>query len=151
MKGWVVDTYYGYKTEKADDGTLILKPDAASGAEGLYQIPVIRYSSDDYGTYRVTITPTYSKIFDRNKDQYNEYDFYLDAVRVYSPAKADEIQVIQEAYVQDGEYNPEYKEIREIVVNAGSFEEPHTKVYVDGYGEATWENYRDVGPSMNYI
>ena len=151
VKGWVVDTYYGYKTEKADDGTLILKPDAASGAEGLYQIPVIRYSSDDYGTYRVTITPTYSKIFDRNKDQYNEYDFYLDAVRVYSPAKADEIQVIQEAYVQDGEYNPEYKEIREIVVNAGSFEEPHTKVYVDGYGEATWENYRDVGPSMNYI
>lgn len=147
VKGWVVDTYYGYKTEEADDGTLILKPDAASGAEGLYQIPVIRYSSDDYGTYRVTITPTYSKIFDRNKDQYNEYDFYLDAVRVYSPAKADEIQVIQEAYVQDGEYNPEYKEIREIVVNAGSFEEPHTNVYVDGYGKATWENYRDVGPS----
>ncbi len=158
VKSWIVDTYYGYKVEKNKEGDLVWVPDPSSGEEALYQLPVIRYNAEDdkkddetdfeaYGRYRVTITPNYSVLFDRNKDKANSYNFYLDAVRIYSPADSDEIQSIKEVYVQDGEYAPEYQEVRDIVIEAGEFEEPSTNVYVDGCPEATWENYRDVGPS----
>ncbi len=156
VKSWIVDTYYGYKVKQNEQGKLVWVPDPSSGEEALYQLPVIRYNAEDegetgseaYGRYKVTITPNYSILFDRNKkDEANSYNFYLDAVRIYGPADSDKIQSIEEVYVQDGEYAPEYQEVRDIVIKAGKFEEPSTDVYVDGWPKATWENYRDVGPS----
>src|SRR5699024_1032744 len=77
------------------------------------------------------------------------YDFYLDAVRIYSPANADtekNNEVIKEAYIQDKEYSPVYKEIRSIIIENKKFEEPSTEVYIDGIPKATWSDYKEAGP-----
>ena len=160
IRAWIVDTYYGYDVKEDENGQFTWIPDPSKGKEALYQLPVIRYNAEDdkeegdtnfeaYGTYKVTITPMYSILFDRNKSEGVDkgYNFYLDAVRIYSPANLDKTQEIEDVYVQDGEYEPEYQEIRNIVIEAGKFEEPFTSVYIDGCSTATWENYRDVGPS----
>lgn len=160
IRAWIVDTYYGYDVKEDENGQFTWIPDPSKGKEALYQLPVIRYNAEDdkeegdtnfeaYGTYKVTITPMYSILFDRNKSEGVDkgYNFYLDAVRIYSPANLDKTQEIEDVYVQDGEYEPEYQEIRNIVIEAGKFEEPSTSVYIDGCPTATWENYRDVGPS----
>ena len=154
-KNWTVDTYYGYAIENDAEGNpeLVISPPKEDNT--LYQIPVIRFKDLDYGTYRVTITPTYSRFFDHNKKEEETYDFYLDAVRIYNPAGIDESlksEVIKDVYVQDGEYDPEYQEIRDIAlddlnVEDEKFRAPSTDVYIDGMSNANYKEYKDVGPS----
>lgn len=145
VKSWTVDTYYGYTAVKNKDGSITWKEIESEEESSLYQIPVIRAKDLEYGTYQVTVTPSYAKTFDHDGD--GSYDFYLDAVRVYAPANAEENAVIKEAYSQDGEYDPTYKEIRSIVIENEAFEEPSTEVYIDGIPEATWSDYKEAGPS----
>lgn len=145
VKSWTVDTYYGYTAVKNGDGSITWKEIESEEESSLYQIPVIRAKDLEYGTYQVTVTPSYAKTFDHDDD--GSYDFYLDAVRVYAPANAEENAVIKEAYSQDGEYDPTYKEIRSIVIENEAFEEPSTEVYIDGIPEATWSDYKEAGPS----
>lgn len=145
VKSWTVDTYYGYTAVKNGDGSITWKEIESEEESSLYQIPVIRAKDLEYGTYQVTVTPSYAKTFDHDDD--GSYDFYLDAVRVYTPANAEENAVIKEAYSQDGEYDPTYKEIRSIVIENEAFEEPSTEVYIDGIPEATWSDYKEAGPS----
>lgn len=148
IKTWIVDTYYGYSY---DTSTGEWNPEPPQGENALYQIPIIRYDELDYGTYKVTITPTYSAAFDHNKTQSQDasYNFYLDAVRIYGTANTgtDENKIIKEAYIADSEYTSTYQEVRDIIVEAGSFEEPSTEVYIDGIGKADWNLYKDAGPS----
>lgn len=154
-KNWTVDTYYGYAIENDAEGNpeLVISPPKEDNT--LYQIPVIRFKDLDYGTYRVTITPTYSRFFDHNKKEEETYDFYLDAVRIYNPVGIDESlksEVIKDVYVQDGEYDPEYQEIRDIAlddlnVEDEKFRAPSTDVYIDGMSNANYKEYKDVGPS----
>ena len=145
VKSWTVDTYYGYTAVKNEDGSITWKEIESEEESSLYQIPVIRAKDLEYGTYQVTVTPSYAKTFDHDDD--GSYDFYLDAVRVYAPANAEENAVIKEAYSQDGEYDPTYKEIRSIVIKNEAFEEPSTEVYIDGIPKATWSDYKEAGPS----
>ena len=107
----------------------------------MYQVPIICENGLEYGTYQVTITPKYSALFDHNKKQDTRasYDFYLDAVRIYESVDIESTEnVIIEAYKADEEYRPEYREIRDIVIEAGKFEEPSTNVYIDGLDSANW-------------
>lgn len=48
-----------------------------------FQIPVIRVMGLPYGTYTVTLKPTYSAAYDRVGD--GSYDFYFDGVRIHNP------------------------------------------------------------------
>ena len=129
---WVVDTYYGYNynTETGE-----WEVSAARGND-LYQIPVIK-SGDKmvYGTYTVTITPMYSSNYDHTGAE--EYDFYLDAIRVYDPANdgaSDE--TIKNAYVADNEGWPAYTELRNLVITANDFyadtEKKDGIIFIDG-------------------
>src|SRR5699024_1636251 len=101
VKSWTVDTYYGY-TITNDSGD-IQWVETTTGIS-LYQIPIIRAKDLPYGQYEVTVMPSYTQVFDHNKNNDGEkrgyYDFYLDAVRIYSPANADtekNNEVIKEA------------------------------------------------------
>lgn len=150
VKSWTVDTYYGY-TITNDSGD-IQWVETTTGIS-LYQIPIIRAKDLPYGQYEVTVMPSYTQVFDHNKNNDGEkrgyYDFYLDAVRIYSPANADtekNNEVIKEAYIQDKEYSPVYKEIRSIIIENKKFEEPSTEVYIDGIPKATWSDYKEAGP-----
>ena len=146
IKQWAVDTYYGYSY---DTSTGKWKVDPLEGENALYQIPVIRYSGLENATYKVTITPVYTSLFDHNKKQNieNSYNFYLDAVRIYNPANVEQNQIIKDVYKADAEYKSTFKEIRDIIVEAKEFEKPSTGVYIDGVGDADWELYKDAGPS----
>lgn len=146
IKEWIVDTYYGYRY---DTSAGKWKVDPSKGEDALYQIPVIRYSGLKYATYKVTITPVYSSLFDHNKEQNieNSYNFYLDAVRIYNPINVEQNQIIKDVYKADAEYKSTFKEIRDIIIEAKGFEEPSTEVYIDGVGDADWELYKDAGPS----
>ena len=147
IKSWTVDTYYGYTAKKNEDGSITWTDKTNETENSLYQLPVIRAQELSYGTYEVTITPSFTTIFDHNKNGY--YDFYLDAVRIYNPADTEkgENTAIKEAYTQDEEYKPKYEQIRSIVLKNGSFEKPSTAVYIDGIPEATWSDYKEAGPS----
>ena len=147
IKEWIVDTYYGYEY---DTTTGDWKIDPSKGESSLYQVPIICENGLEYGTYQVTITPKYSALFDHNKKQDTRasYDFYLDAVRIYESVDIESTEnVIIEAYKADEEYRPEYREIRDIVIEAGKFEEPSTNVYIDGLDSANWDLYKSAGPS----
>lgn len=156
VKSWIVDTYYGYTAEKEEDGSITWTDTTKETENSLYQLPVIRVQELPYGTYEVTIMPSFTKIFDHNKKGY--YDFYLDAVRIYNPVNVgieesvdnvdtEENMVIKEVYIQDQEYKPNYEQVRSIVLKNGSFEKPSTEVYIDGIPKATWSDYKEAGPS----
>lgn len=122
------------------------------GDNALYQIPVIHYTDLPYGTYTVTVTPKYS----RSRDPYyqadganNNYDFYLDGVRIYNPAG----DKLNSQYVKDGEGYAQFTEIRNMLLSANGLTaniEPATTgmVFVDGVGDkGTLKDYTNYGPN----
>lgn len=69
IRSWVVDTYYGYRFDTEKDEWVVDN----SVKTPLYQVPIIRSDDNskgplDYGTYKVTITLTYSSIIDNTDD-----------------------------------------------------------------------------------
>ncbi len=185
LKSIMVDTYYGYKHVKVlkldNNGNQIFengKPlyeyrwvPAAGGEEaGLYQVPVMKIKDLDYGKYKVVVTASYNFIFDHGQygekpDRFlkdttrtGEYDFYLDAIRIYDPANdgADN-DVIKNAYITDGEYMPEYKELRNILINdvkgfAVSGSNVEGAVFIDNAPDSekqtyTISEYKSYGPN----
>ena len=48
-----------------------------------YQIPIMKITGLPYGTYTVTLQPTYSSAYDRQGDE--SYDFIFDGVRIHNP------------------------------------------------------------------
>lgn len=120
------------------------------GDNALYQIPVIHYTELPYGTYTVTVTPKYS----RSRDPYyqadganNNYDFYLDGVRIYNPAG----DKLNSQYVKDGEGYAQFTEIRNMLLNASdlkaNIESQDGLVFMDGVGNGKLADYTKYGPN----
>lgn len=134
-KNFLVDNYYGYKYNVASSSWEIVKDDS----DTLYQIPVMKVDDLPYGEYQVTITVAYGDIFDH--DSTVGYSFWMDAVRVYDPM-GDKFD-----YTGDGEGYPQYIEIRNQLIEKGSFGEGTGAVFIDGTTEANVEAYRNGGPN----
>lgn len=116
----------------------------------LYQIPVIHYTDLPYGTYTVTVTPKYS----RSRDPYyqadganNNYDFYLDGVRIYNPAG----DKLNSQYVKDGEGYAQFTEIRNMLIAAKDLKSGTSAsgmVFVDGVRDTNEiTDYTNYGPN----
>ena len=159
-KTFLVDNYYGYVyRDTNNDGVKEWTPagNEEDGENPLYQVPVIKASGLDYGTYDVIITISYAEFFDHN--DYGWYNFYMDAVRIYDPANdGDGNQTIEDAYVADGEGWPEYFELRNLVLGRDdlnySSEDGNTSgagiVFIDNVGsvdEVDVADYKNYGPN----
>ena len=141
VQGVMANAYFGYKYnaeteeyEPADNGAI-------------YQVPVIKTRGLDYGTYTVVVAPRYNKSFDVANA--GNCKVYVDSVRIFDPMGEDN-ETANDAYMADGEYAPEYLNIRETIVqanNEGIFETLGlgSSVYLDG-GNADIENYLKNGP-----
>lgn len=186
VKSTVVDTYYGYKYAKVPvldrNGNQIIEdgkplytekwvPAESDTEDGLYQVPVIKWSTDTYGKYKVVITASYNWIFDHgqyggsrlpnnkaNATREGKYDFYLDAIRIYDPANGGaNNEDIKNAYIADGEYMPTFKELRNILIKdvkgfAADGSNVNGAVYIDNTSDSikntyTLNEYKDFGPN----
>lgn len=124
-------TYYDANKNVVTEDTGALEPAYAFGwivdksladDNALYQIPVIKVEGLDYGTYTVTITPMYSSKMDISKK--GEYDLYIDAIRIYDPAGVAGSSLpssISADYTTDKESNPDYLELRNMLIGADEF------------------------------
>lgn len=137
VKGTLVNNYYGYTCK---DGKWTTTPSGDNNA--LYQIPVIKISGLDYGTYKVVITASYATFADKTGD--GQYNFWLDAIRVYDPMGKNNA-----TYEQDSEGYPQYIKLRDELVKTGSSidAKPGTTVFIDGAAEATIAQYKNYGPN----
>ena len=149
VKGYIIDTYYGYNFV---DGEWVVD-ESADASNALYQVPVLKVENLPWGTYKAEIIPTYHKAYDDQyqEGEYNSYRFYLDAIRIYDPAKPDgeHYKEIEEVYEKDGENRPEFKEIRDILLNAKNTSAVTEigAVFVDGNGALTdIKDYEAYGP-----
>ncbi len=114
----------------------------------LYQIPVIKSPDLGYGTYTVTITPRFSNGFNHTAN--DNYDFYLDAIRVYNPAEKS--TTAEGVYIQDGEAYPEFIELRNQLLGQDAFDTTTDSVtgavFIDGFGTSgTISEYESYGPN----
>ena len=142
-----VNTYYGYTY--SEEGGWQVQEDP-TGA--LYQIPVIKIEGLEQKTYNVEIVPTYIAMYDQKDRGY--YNFYLDAIRIYDPANPDSEgnEIIKEAYQADGEYDSDFAELRNLLLNAGELTEESDAapgvVFVDGNkAEVDLSEYTSRGPN----
>lgn len=142
-----VNTYYGYTYSEEEGWQVQEDPTGA-----LYQIPVIKIEGLEQKTYDVEIVPTYIAMFDQKDRGY--YNFYLDAIRIYDPADPDSKgnEIIKEAYQADGEYDSDFAELRDLLLNAGELTEESGAasgvVFVDGnQAEVDLSDYASHGPN----
>ena len=154
---WTVNTYYGYTYDPnaaSDEDKWSLVGSGQAGDQ-LYQIPIVKSDKLAYGTYTVELLPTYAK----NQDVQNKgyYDLYIDAVRIYNPANpADEnYSKIEDIYEQDGEVNPQFMELRDLLIDASEAEDSSEEaeianegiVFIDGKAEdVNLSEYVSYGP-----
>ncbi len=140
---FVVDTYYGYAYQNGQWVTV----DSAD-PNALYQVPVMKVTGLDYGTYTVTIHVSYNSIFDHTGT--GSYNFYLDAIRIYDPT-GNQNSTANDAYVADGEGWPSYTELRNNLIDAATLsgsESVKGAVFIDGIGEtAVLADYVSYGPN----
>ena len=128
---YLVNNYYGYKQEGEQ---WVVDPTATNT---LYQIPVMKVSGLDYGTYTAVITVDYAKFFDKTND--NKYSFWLDAIRIYDPMGVDNA-----TYTKDNEGFPQYIKLHDAVkanitgANA---------LFIDGKDKAEISEYKNFGPN----
>ena len=83
-----------------------------------------------YGTYTVTIQVAYLNSMNHAGD--NCYSFWMDAVRIYNPTENSDAE---NAYDKDNEKDPDYKSIRDILVDANALTESTSAsgvVFIDG-------------------
>ncbi len=126
---YLVNNYYGYKQEGEQ---WVVDPTATNT---LYQIPVMKVSGLDYGTYTAVITVDYASFFDKTGD--NKYSFWLDAIRIYDPMGVDNA-----TYMKDNEGFPQYIKLHD-AVKAGATE----ALFIDGAAKATISEYKNFGPN----
>lgn len=134
VKSYIVNNYYGYKY---NDARKTWEVSNESGANALYQIPVMKITDLTYGEYTAIIKVSYGAAFDFTNS--NSYSFWLDAIRVYDPMgeNAD--------YAQDGEGWPQYIKLRTELKNSTA--DIKTSVFIDGKEEAGLEDYTNYGPN----
>lgn len=141
VSGYVVNNYYGYTYSETNGW----QTTTAGGDNAIYQVPVIKVSDLAYDQYTVKIMVGYSQYQDVAKK--GSYSFWLDAIRVYNPGGS----ALDNAYNLDREKNPDFVELRKVLLDANSFGTAGTAngaVFIDGKGEkATVEDYKNYGPN----
>ena len=169
----MVDTYYGYKQVSGDaDGNGTVEKDELvwvvdpESKDAIYQVPVIQVENLEYAKYKAVIEAVWEPMYD-NVAGSEDYEFYLDAIRIYNPAgttygdgqKTDIDKVVQDAYKADGEAWPSYIELRDKLLKAKSFDKVANDalatdmeglVFIDGdasVGNAQIEDYKNFGPN----
>ena len=121
-----------------------------SGTEdGLYQVPVISRTMNEYGTYKVVIEPRYSARQDMTGA--GEYKFYVDAVRIYNPVAPANIKgEVLNAYTADKELDVTYQSVRSLLIDRQEGGEATDGVaFLDLNGAADTidlAKYKDIGP-----
>lgn len=126
----IVNNYYGFRQD--ENGKWVVDPTAK---DTLYQIPVMKVSGLNYGTYTVVIGVDYLDVFDTADKGKNS--FWLDAIRIYDPMGVD-----NETYTKDDEGFPQYIKLRD-AVKVGE-----TKaLFIDGADNATISEYNNFGPN----
>ena len=134
VKGFFVNNYYGYKVE---GGKWVVDYNADNNA--LYQIPVMKVSGLEYGTYTVVVNVRYYNFQDVQHK--GSYSFWFDAIRIYDPAGT---TAINTDYTKDGEGYPQYLRLRdELVAGKASSK----VVFIDGGDVADISIYRNYGPN----
>ncbi len=134
VKGFFVNNYYGYKVE---GGKWVVDYNADNNA--LYQIPVMKVSGLEYGTYTVVVNVRYYDFQDVQNN--GSYSFWFDAIRIYDPAGT---TAINTDYTKDGEGYPQYLRLRdELVAGKASSK----VVFIDGGDVADISIYRNYGPN----
>ena len=140
VKSYIVDNYYGYKQEKDADGNVTWVVDK-NAKNALYQIPVMKINDLTYGEYTAVITVFYDGAF--NQTTSNQYNFWLDAIRVYNPMGTG--SDANANYVKDSEGYPQYIKLRD------SLAKDHTAtaeaVFIDGGANANIQTYANYGPN----
>lgn len=134
VKSYAVNNYYSYKQN--ENGQWVVSKD---GNNALYQIPVMKVSGLDYGEYTAVIRVAYSSFFDQTTK--NEYNFWLDAIRVYDPMGKDNA-----TYEQDNEGYPQYIKLHDSLVG-GTATAKDGSVFIDGADKATIDQYKNGGPN----
>ena len=135
VKGFFVNNYYGYKVD--ENGKWVVDYNADNNA--LYQIPVMKVSGLEYGTYTVVVNVRYYDFQDVQNN--GSYSFWFDAIRIYDPAGT---TAINTDYTKDGEGYPQYLRLRdELVAGKASSK----VVFIDGGDVADISIYRNYGPN----
>ncbi len=124
----------------------------ADDVEGLYQIPVIKKTGLDYGTYTVVLTAMYTAMFDHTGE--GQFDLYFDAIRIYDPAGKDDgiNSSILTEYKLDNESYPNYLSIKDMLIGADSLSKDSSTqgvVFIDGIAalDNDLEKYKIAGPN----
>ena len=144
-KNYSVNNYFGY-TYSDGDGTWT--PTDSANPNALYQVPVIKVEDLTYDTYEVTIKVAYLKSLDQHDAR--ECSFWLDAVRIYDPAKND--KTANNAYSADKESSPDYAEVRNLLIDGNRFAVDGASVtgavFIDGISNgATIKQFTEFGPN----
>lgn len=142
-KNYSVNNYFGYTYS---GGTWT--PTDSANPNALYQVPVIKVEDLTYDTYDVTIKVAYLKSLDQHDA--GECSFWLDAVRIYDPAKND--KTANNAYSADKESSPDYAEVRNLLIDGNKFAVDGASVtgavFIDGISSgATIKQFTEFGPN----
>ena len=138
-----VDNYYGYAYDEQNGWTV-----DTNSTDTIWQVPVIKIDGLAYDTYDVTIETCFMNILDHQAD--GSYSFWLDAIRVYDPAKND--KTANDAHKQDQEFAPRYMTLRDLLVKAqGTLDvsgQQTGAVFIDGKGSTdNIKDYANPGPN----
>ena len=149
VMGLISNAYFGYTYDAGSDSYT----PTDNGA--LFQVPLIRAQDLDYDTYTVVVQPRYNKAFDVAGTGLS--GVYVDSVRIYDPMGSDNA-VANDAYKADGEYAPQYLEIRDTLVTSqkdengyftGSYDVSELgkdkSVFLDG-GKTSMDDFANLGP-----
>ena len=141
-KNYLVNNYYGYKQVKNDDGSISWVVSDSKEPNALYQIPVMKVDVP-YGAYNVTIQVFYNQIFDKTGGK--QYNFWLDAIRVYNPMGENG----NSYYTQDNEGYPQYIKLHDALADGTAKPDDKTDkmVFIDGGSTADIATYANYGPN----
>ena len=134
VRSYVVNNYYGYTYDETSKTWI-----TTSGDNALYQIPVMKITDLDYGTYTAVVTVFYDGLF--NQTGKSEYSFWLDAIRVYNPMGKDY------DYTADNEGYPQYIKLRDELAKTADTSGEKKVVFIDGAASATIAQYANYGPN----
>lgn len=141
-KNYLVNNYYGYKPVTNEDGSISWVVSDSNEPNALYQIPVMKVDVP-YGAYNVTIQVFYNQIFDKTGN--TQYNFWLDAIRVYNPMGENG----NSYYTQDNEGYPQYIKLHDALANGTAKPDGETDkmVFIDGGSTADIATYANYGPN----
>ena len=141
-KNYLVNNYYGYKQVENEDGSISWVVSDSKEPNALYQIPVMKVDVP-YGAYNVTIQVFYNQIFDKTGN--TQYNFWLDAIRVYNPMGENG----NSYYTQDNEGYPQYIKLHDALADGTAKPDGKTDkmVFIDGGSTADIATYANYGPN----